>query len=58
LQGLLESFDEFVQWNTHGVTDLADFQQVQSPFTRFVLADERLRLAELYGQVALAQTGA
>ncbi len=41
---------------THRLTDLAKFKQVQSPFARFVLADERLRLAQHCGQIALTQT--
>ena len=42
----LETVEQFEQSYPGRVANLAEFDQIQSPFARFVLRNERLRLAQ------------
>jgi hypothetical protein len=58
--GLLKLFlkppHEFYQRDSKNSADLAQLQQIQPPGSRFIVANECLRLAELLGHVRLAET--
>jgi hypothetical protein len=55
-EGLIESFREIAERNPNRLTDLAEFNQIESPIASFVLAHERLGLTQIFRQVLLAQS--
>jgi hypothetical protein len=57
LELLLKSPNKFNECDPENSADLAQFQQVQPPCSRLIVADECLRLAELVGHVRLTETG-
>lgn len=54
---LLKPFDKLEQRYTGRLANVAQFDQIESPFARLVLRDERLRLLESCSQVLLPKTG-
>jgi hypothetical protein len=57
VKALFKSAGEVLQGNTHGPANFPYFEDIQSSLPILVLADERLRLAELPGKIDLAQVG-
>lgn len=45
---------EIPNLDSHHLADRLKLQQIQSPLTAFVIADERLRLTKFLGHVGLA----
>ena len=52
-----KSFDKFAEGDADYLANLAKFQQVESPLSRFIPTDERLRFAQSFRQLALLQPG-